>query len=1145
MERLIRNRGSSKTKITIFKKFVDKIVGEYTNKEVALPDHVKSELNQRLVHVQDAFSNFEQIQGKIDELTDDEEHTTSYREKIEDDYFSIIATADELLSRGIPRVQAQIQAQAHNNNESQQREIFVPNVAGNQGIKLPTIELPKFRGELEEWLGFRDTFASLIHNNAAINNIQKFHYLRAALEGNAEQIIKSLEFSEANYTIAWEALRGRFDNKNLLVHNHIKAIFNIEPINKECASQLRRMLDNINKHLRALNALDQHTEHWDSLLIYLVSTKLDSTTARAWEGEKTANQIPTLEDLKRFLKSRADMLETLEINNLSLEKLSTNKQRQGTHSRTKSLVTQKINCLNCEGEHHLQDCSSFLALAPPQRAEKVKGFKLCLNCLRSGHFIKNCKANGCRKCQGKHNTLLHFEKIETGLSSNSSSTKEAVVLSSFCVNGSEDGILSTASVFVEGANKQLLSARMILDNGSQTGLITEKLCNMLKLPKIPIDITIGAISNLASTVSYRCNVQISSKQNNFKFKVSCLVVPDIAVHTPSKAVAELTSRMPSHLKLADPEFNKQGKIDILIGNNIFWNLISVGQVKLNREGLVLQKTRLGWILAGPMPRFNLSPQTNVVRCNLTQNLCVEGQLLKFWELEENLTKRANSKEEKLCDSHFSKTVKRDENGRFVVTIPFKGHLSQLGDSRQMAERRLLNIEKKLLRNSELKREYSEFLCEYNDLGHMSKIANESNAPFSYYLPHHCVIRNESLSTKVRVVFDASASTTSGLSLNDLQMVGPNLQDDLFSILVRFRKHNFILSADIAKMYRQVLISPEQRPLQRILWRENATDPIGVFELKTLTYGTAAASFLAIRCLMQLAQDCEEESPDIARIIRKDFYVDDLLTGASTIEQASLIARQVSQILSAGCFELRKWVSNDPRAVAEMAESDLSPNLINFSSDGQMKTLGLRWQANSDNLNYSVNTSNTKIVSKRQILSDISRIFDPLGLLGPCIILAKVLLQRLWLEKLSWDETLPVELHSEWLEYRAKLPFINSIKILRHIICSEPTEIQLHGFSDASKTAYGACMYLRSKDIDGNINTRLLCSKSRVAPLQTQSIPRLELCGALELAKLCSKVKLAIDLPINKTFLWCDATIVLGWLKKEPNTLPVFEFILYL
>ncbi|XP_033225741.1 uncharacterized protein LOC117178421 [Belonocnema kinseyi] len=115
-----------------------------------------------------------------------------------------------------------------------------------------------------------------------------------------------------------------------------------------------------------------------------------------------------------------------------------------------------------------------------------------------------------------------------------------------------------------------------------------------------------------------------------------------------------------------------------------------------------------------------------------------------------------------------------------------------------------------------------------------------------------------------------------------------------------------------------------------------------------------------------------------------------------------------------------------------------------------------------------------------------------------------------------------------------------IKIPRRILCTEPIEIQLHGFSDASKTAYGACIYLRSKGPDGNIYTNLLCSKSRVAPLQTQSIPRLELCGALELSRLCSKVTLSLDLSINKIYLWCDATIVLGWLKKEPSTLPIFE-----
>lgn len=164
-------------------------------------------------------------------------------------------------------------------------------------------------------------------------------------------------------------------------------------------------------------------------------------------------------------------------------------------------------------------------------------------------------------------------------------------------------MLSTASVLVENSNKKLKSARAILDNGSQTGLITEKFVNYLNLKKIPIDVTLNAVNNLASNIKYRCVVQISSRQYNFTFKISCLVVLEITTHFPNSAIKSSTLDIPSHIPLADPDFEKSGKIDILIGNNIFWNLISLGQVKLNNEGLLLQKTRLGWILAGPTPNL--------------------------------------------------------------------------------------------------------------------------------------------------------------------------------------------------------------------------------------------------------------------------------------------------------------------------------------------------------------------------------------------------------------------------------------------------------------------------------------------------------------------------------------------------------------
>jgi len=217
-------------------------------------------------------------------------------------------------------------AQGTSARMSEEEISAVPNIARqtNQtlvvktsGIRLPTIELPKFKGDIDEWLGFRDTFESLIHNNETISPIQKFHYLKAVLKGAAAQIIKSLEFSAANYTVAWETIHNRFDNKSLLTYNHIKAIFSIGMMKEESASSLRNAIDTLNKHLRALNVLGQSTEHWDALLIFLISNKLDSITAREWEKER---DLPTLDEFKGFLNSRASLLETLELNKKGMHK---------------------------------------------------------------------------------------------------------------------------------------------------------------------------------------------------------------------------------------------------------------------------------------------------------------------------------------------------------------------------------------------------------------------------------------------------------------------------------------------------------------------------------------------------------------------------------------------------------------------------------------------------------------------------------------------------------------------------------------------------------------------------------------------------------------------------------------------------------
>lgn len=373
------------------------------------------------------------------------------------------------------------------------------------------------------------------------------------------------------------------------------------------------------------------------------------------------------------------------------------------------------------------------------------------------------------------------------------------------------------------------------------------------------------------------------------------------------------------------------------------------------------------------------------------------------------------------------------------------------------------------------------------------------------MPHHGVVKADSLTTKLRVVFDASAPTSSGMSINEIQMVGPTMQSDLFAILLRFRQHQCVVSADIANMYRQILVTPEQRHLQQILWRYNASDYLSTYQLNTDTYGTASAPFLAVRCFRQLGIENAKNFPSATAIILRDFYVDDLLTGSDCKETLSIHCYPVAEILKQGCFPLRKWISNEPSILEGIQVSNEGFSVLSLGPNENTKTLGLQWCCNSDYLSYSISLNiKEKTATKRSILSNISRIYDPLGLLSPCTIVIKIMLQKLWQEKIGWDESIPLELNSKWFHYKNELSSLASMKIPRHIKYHNFKYLELHRFSNASEVAYGACVYVRSTDEMGTIHVHLLCAKSKLVPIKAISIPRLEVCGALILSRLVIK-----------------------------------------
>jgi len=276
---------------------------------------------------------------------------------------------------------------------------------------------------------------------------------------------------------------------------------------------------------------------------------------------------------------------------------------------------------------------------------------------------------------------------------------------------------------------------------------------------------------------------------------------------------------------------------------------------------------------------------------------------------------------------------------------------------------------------------------------------------NFYMPHHVMLKETSSTTKLRVAFNDSEKSSNGVSLNDILMIGPKVQDDLFDVVQRFGLHRIVMSADV-KMYRQVWVHPDDRCLQRILWRKTPDRPITTYELNTVMYGTASAPFLATRCQQQLIEDEAINYPEAAQIARDGIYVDDLTTGTDDVDTALSLQQDLIEMLRKGGFTLRKWSSNHPALLKHLPPEDVEGRLLlSFLNEDVIKALGLLWNSTTDKLIFCVQFNQDTTPTKRSVLRAIASIYDPLGLLSPVIIQCKMFMQQLWQIKVNWDDQL--------------------------------------------------------------------------------------------------------------------------------------------
>lgn len=837
------------------------------------------------------------------------------------------------------------------------------------------------------------------------------------------------------------------------------------------------------------------------------------------------------------------------------------------------------NCAICNSTAHaIYTCPTLLNKTPIERFNLAKDRKLCVNCLSNIHKTSNCNSeSSCRTCKRRHHTLFHFSNsspitatqnsldsksgpVPTSTSDLSSTPNE--ISPSVCIFGVKRDINKQTEINIDTlpfsdllptirlrfrdafGNYQIM--RAVLDSGSEACYISRKCVNILGLSVRPQIIDIFGLGTMKtrSDSGIVQGVIVPLNSESPQLIIEALVLDQVC--TSNMPVCNFNISDWEHIKninLADHSFNISQSVDMILNASVFNKILLDGKIPaLNSNVPDAINTLFGYILMGDIS--SRSSSYSLSNSFFTKFNCenVENVISKFWALEEINNKQFYSDDDTYCEDYYTKTTFRLDSGRYVVSLPFKNNIEPFFEnSRLPALRRFLSLEKKLKINPELKVQYSNIIQEYIDNGHL-ELADQTIDNNEYFIPHHCVFNPHSVTSPIRIVFDASCKDSNHISLNDCLLKGPKLQKDISAILLNFRLYAIAITADIKAMYRQIQLNPKFYKFQKIFWRFSSEEPVQEYVLKTVTFGVNSSPFLALRTINQLANDEKELFPHASKILLSDnIFVDDICTGCNTVQEATNLQYELSNLLLKGGFELRKWSSNNNDFLKTIPEHLLLKNCINFDLDSALtvKILGLKWNPTEDSFSYSVTSFNVTC-TKRNMLSELARIYDPLGFLTPVTLLSKLLIQNLWSLKLNWDDVPPPQIIKRWELYKSQLPDLLKVRIPRYLFSNSFEFIELCGFCDGSQDAYAACIYVRLVS-QFNITTSLLCAKSKVAPLKRISIPRVELCAALLLTRLFSFVLKTYSSKIifKNIYGFTDSTIVLQWLQSSPHRFKPF------
>ena len=961
-------------------------------------------------------------------------------------------------------------------------------------VKLPTIELPEFGGNILDWTAFWDFFSSTVHNNTEIPKVEKFKYLKSCLRSEAKDAAAGFSSTDAQYDELIEHLKERYDDKPYIVSSHYSTLAKIKQSTNE-TTELRRTFNHIETHLRSLSSLGEVIEN--NYLICQIKAKLPEELNLKLEELRTEDEWTTASLRKHINKlitarERSEEISVSGNGDLPLQQYS-----------GEGLLTREVNmkCIFCAGPHWSDECQRYKTVT--ERKEKIRG--RCFVCLGNNHFFRECTVQKpCYHCKrkGNHHSSLcpvKFSSVDDSNGGNDNDREPGITTlevelsrSEVLLSSGDNVVMKTAVIRLKnGINGREVTVNALFDTGAKRTYILSE-----KARRLNLKISSGKpvhLNTFGTKESRELNVSLTEFIIKRKDGSEMVIKNAKVVETITGPMVrqEINAEKYEHIwknldmaKMPSARFT----IDVLIGNDYYDDILTAEKIKVD-EGLYLMNTTVGWMFSG-----RITGQTRATDEVELAMISQEDEIKQFWDLESiGIDCTTQCEEEQRAMAQFNAGVKLINN-RYQVPWLWKVSRYELSSNYNLCETRLKSFYSTKkdsdieLYDAIIKNQIASGYVEDAD---NSKAYKEKSEVVLHYLPHHMV----NSAGKSRIVYEGCAKAhRSQKSLNDCLYPGRNMVANLCGMLIRFRIPKLVLLADIEKAYLQLDLCNADRDTTRFLWLKDIKKPPSRENIRELRFtrviwGIICSAFLLAATIIHHLSKIDTP---IARQIARDLYIDNLVTGVTTVKEAIEFYKETKKIFCSASMNMRQWLSNSTDVMAQIDEADRNEKTVE-------KVLGMLWNVQSDTLFYPSLKELRKadLLTKRVMLKCTHGIFDPPGLIAPTLLKPKLLIQNCWKKKVMWDDKVPMEIEREWNQWISEMTTLKNLAIKRGIDQSSGSNVQyeLMIFTDASKHAYAVAVYLRVSN-GHEIDSNLIFSKTRLSPTKEMTIPRLELLGVL-------------------------------------------------